>query len=505
MSVTRTTARPVPFDAELRTLAFVVAAGAMMTFLDSTIVNVAVTSLARGFHTSLSTIQWVLTGYGLSLSMIIPVTGWAVDRLGAKTAWIASLAVFIGGSVLCGAAWNIGALIVFRVIQGIGGGMILPIGQIMLARKAGPDRMARAMAVAAIPAMLGPVLGPVLGGLIVDDLSWRWMFFVNVPLCAIALVMAVKLLPGDACEHVRTRIDSRGLVLLAPGLTLVMYGLSQVGPDLIRSGIWVAAGAVFVAAYVLHARRIEIPLVSVRVFTRRAFGVSSVAMFVYLVAVYGFMVVLPVYFQVLRGESALDSGLLLIPLAVGGGLSMAVSGRLADQVAPRWIIVGGMVLVVAGAITFTRLGTEAGLPVVIGVLFVVSLGHGAILPAAMGSAYQGMPKPEIPPATATFNVIFRVSSSFGTALLAVILQDAISDRIPGANSLAAAARLHGESARSVLNNAFGQSFWWVAALAAVAALPAFFIPARKGAASMSSLLSPGVDSAAEPRSAVAAD
>ncbi|MBO0821413.1 MAG: hypothetical protein J2P26_11270, partial [Nocardiopsaceae bacterium] len=175
------------------------------------------------------------------------------------------------------------------------------------------------------------------------------------------------------------------------------------------------------------------------------------------------------------------------------------------QVAPRWIIVGGMVLVIAGAIMFTGLGPGASLPMVIGALFVASLGHGAILPAAMGSAYQGMPKPEIPPATATFNVIFRVSSSFGTALLAVILQDAISDRIPGAGSLSAAARLSGESARSVLNNAFSVSFWWVAALAALAVIPALFIPARKGAASMRSLLAPGADSPADPASAIAAD
>lgn len=504
MTATRTPAKPPPFDAELRALAFVVAAGAMMTFLDSTIVNVAVTSLVGDFHTSLGTIQWVLTGYGLALSMIIPVTGWAVDRLGAKTAWITSLVVFIAGSVLCGAAWNVTALIVFRIIQGIGGGMILPIGQIMLARKAGPDRMARAMGVAAIPAMLGPVLGPVLGGLIVDDLSWRWMFFVNVPLCALALVLAVKLLPRDS-GRVPARLDSRGLVLLAPGLTLIMYGLSEVGADLVRPWLWVAVGGACVAAYVLHARRMDTPLVSVRAFTRRAFGVSSAAMFVYLVAVYGFMVVLPVYFQVLRGESPLNAGLLLVPLAIGGGLSMAVSSRLADQIPARWIIVAGMVAVTAGAVMFTRLGPGASLPMVLGALLVVSLGHGAILPAAMGTAYQGMPKREIPPATATFNVIFRVSSSFGTALLAVILQDAIRDRVPGAGSLADSARLHGAHARAALTGAFADSFWWVAALAVVAAIPALFIPARKGAAAMRTLLSPATESQADAASAMAAD
>lgn len=466
-------------DSELRKLALVVVTGAIMSILDSTIVNVAITPLGRDLHTSLSTIQWALTGYLLALSMTIPVTGWAVERFGAKRAWIASLLLFISGSILCGAAWNVTALIVFRVLQGAGGGMMMPIAQTMLARKAGPERMARVMGVVAVPAMLGPVLGPVLGGLIVDDLSWRWMFYVNVPLCALALILAMKILPPDTAATT-ARIDRPGLALLPPGLAFTVYGLSAAGTDNTRMAIWLAAGAALVLAFVIHALRAPAaPLVSVRAFARRPFSMASAAMVIYVGAVFGFMVVLPVYFQVVRGLSPLRAGLLMAPIGLGAIITMPLSGRLAHRVAARWILIAGMLIVAAGAIVFTQIQVSTSLALLAAALFIVGLGHGAIMPPAMGASYQGMPKPEIPAATATFNVISRVGSSLGTAVLAVVLQQAIASRVPGAGGgLSGAARLHGPAALTALTSAFGVSFWWVAAIAAIAVIPAIFIPPR---------------------------
>lgn len=476
------TAAPTPwkqaaFDSDLRNLATVVITGAAMTILDTTIVNVAIAPLGRDFHTSLPTIQWVLTGYTLALSMSIPVTGWAVERFGAKTTWLFSLLLFIVGSILCGAAWNVTALIVFRILQGAGGGMIMPVGQTMLARQAGPERMARVMSVVAVPAMLGPVLGPVIGGLIVDDLSWRWMFYVNVPLCALALALAVKLLPRDA-GHAEARIDWPGLALLSPGLAILVYGLSRAGADNGQMAVWLAVGAIFVLAFAVYALRVAAPLVSVRAFARRAFGMSSAAMFIYTGALFGFMVVLPVYFQIVRGESPLRAGLLLAPVGIGAIITMSLSGRLADKIASRWIVIAGMIVVAAGALVFTQIHVGTSLALLAAALFVAGLGHGSIMPPAMGASYRGMPKAEIPAATATFNVAIRVGTSFGAAALAVVLQQAIRARIPGASgNLSDAAQLHGAGALSLLTSAFGAGFWWVAAIAAAAVLPALFIPA----------------------------
>lgn len=470
--------RTTAFDPELRRLAIVVMAGAIMSVLDTTIVNVAITPLGRDFHTSLSTIQWVLTGYTLALSMTIPLTGWAVDRLGAKTAWIGALLLFIAGSVLCGVAWNVASLIIFRVLQGIGGGMIMPVGQTMLARKAGPGRMARTMAVVAIPAMLGPVLGPVLGGLIVDDLSWRWMFFVNVPVCALALILAVRMLPRDESRS-PARVDALGVALLSPGLAALVYGLSQAGADNTRMGIGLGAGAIAIAAFLVRARGSSTPLISIRAFTRRAFGSSAAAMFIYTGAMFGFMVALPVYYQVVRGESPLRAGLLIAPMGLGAMLTMALSARLADRIASRWIAAAGMAIVVGGAIAYTQIHPSTSLLLLAIALFTAGLGHGAIMPPVMAAAYQGMPKPEIPSATATLNVAIRVGTSLGTAALAIVLQQAIRAHVPGAaGSLSRAAQLQGPHAHALLTTAFGQTFWWVAALAALAIVPALLIPHR---------------------------
>jgi len=493
MTPTRTPIKPAAFDSELRKLVLVVVIGAAMTILDSTIVNVALTPLGRDFHATLPVIQWALTGYGLALAMVIPVTGWAVERFGARTTWIASLVLFIVGSVLSGAAWNVTALIAFRVLQGVGGGMVLPVGQIMLARKAGPDRMARVMGVVAIPTMIGPLLGPVLGGLIMDDLSWRWMFYINVPLCAAALILAWRFLPADRRRPPARRFDGRGMALLSPGMAFCVYGLSEADADTVRFGLWTAAGAVCLAAYVVHARRTDHPLVSLRAFRRRAFAMSTVTMMVYLAAVYGFIVLLPVYFQVVRGESPMRAGLLLAPLTLGGGITMAVSGWLAHRVSARWIIMSGMAVVAAGAAGFTWLTPTTGVLLVAGTLLLASLGHGAILPTGMGTAYQGMEKAEIPSATATFNVVFRVASSIGTALFATVLQEAVKNRIPGTTSLAAARSLHDPADLALLASAFRVSFWAVAAVALIAVIPAFFLPGRANV-SMTSMLVPGGDS-----------
>src|SRR6202451_584815 len=166
---------------ELRRTSSVVVLGSIMSILDTTIVAVALATLGRDFHVSVTTIQWVATGYLLALSIVIPVTGWAVDRFGAKCVWIASLPLFVIGSCLCGVAWSANSLIAFRVVQGIGGGMLLPVGQSILARAAGPQRLGRVMSIIGVPLVLGPILGPVIGGLIVSNFFLRWIFFLNLP------------------------------------------------------------------------------------------------------------------------------------------------------------------------------------------------------------------------------------------------------------------------------------------------------------------------------------
>src|SRR3954465_5176038 len=216
-------------DRALMRLASVVVLGTIMSILDTTIVNVAIETLGRDLGSSLSSIQWVSTGYLLALATVIPLTGWSMERFGGRRMWMLSVALFLVGSTLCGLAWSTESLIVFRVLQGFGGGMIMPVGQAILAQAAGPERMGRIMAVIGVPTLLGPILGPVIGGLIVDNVSWRWIFFVNVPVGMVALALAWRVLPRVAVAGRGAVLDVRGLLLLSPGLGLLVYGLSQIG------------------------------------------------------------------------------------------------------------------------------------------------------------------------------------------------------------------------------------------------------------------------------------
>src|SRR5882757_5792407 len=184
-------------DRALLAVAGVVVLGAIMSILDTTVVNVAINTLSRDFDTSLSTIQWIVTGYTLALATVIPLTGWGADRFGTKRLYMLSIGLFIAGSALSGAAWSAESLIVFRVLQGLGGGMLMPAGMTILTRAAGPQRVGRVMAIIGVPMMLGPILGPILGGWLVDSASWRWIFFINVPIGAAALIMSLRILPRD--------------------------------------------------------------------------------------------------------------------------------------------------------------------------------------------------------------------------------------------------------------------------------------------------------------------
>ncbi|TYB48829.1 MDR family MFS transporter [Actinomadura chibensis] len=471
-------------DPHLRNLAIVVLLGAIMTVLDSTIVNVAVTALGKDFDTSLSTIQWVVTGYTLALSMAIPMTGWSVQRFGTRTMWLFSLGLFITGSLLCGLAWSLPSLVAFRVLQGLGGGMLMPVGQMMLVREAGPGRMGRVMSIVSVPAMLAPVLGPLLGGVIVDNLSWRWMFFVNIPFCAVALFAAVRMLPGDTERSKEARLDVLGLLLLSPGLAALVYGLSEAGNGASLSGprflCSVIGGGVLVIAFVAHALRSgDRALIELRRVSTRAFTGATSGFFLYSGAMYGVMILIPLFAGIVRGESALDAGWLLAPLGLGAMITMSVSGRLADKFGGRRFVVGGILLVLIGTMGLTTLDPDTGNNLIMASMLVVGLGHGMITPCLMALTYQGLPREAVPAATTGANILVRVGSSFGTAAAAIILQIAIRGEIPGASgNLAEAAAQNTAETPTLLTNAFTETFWWVAGVLVLSLLPIFAIPRR---------------------------
>jgi EmrB/QacA subfamily drug resistance transporter len=304
---------------EILVLGAVFVLGAIMTVLDLTIVNVAVPTIGRELGTSISSIQWVMTGYMLAFASVIPLTGWASERFGAKRVWTSSLLLFMLGSVLAGAAWSTASLIGFRVLQGIGAGMILPVGQTILAQAAGPQRMGRVMSVVGVPMLLGPILGNVIGGAIVDQVSWRWIFYINVPVGIVAVLAAVRLLP-EAKPRLGERLDLRGLLLLSPGIALFLYGMTEAGNQggfgRTRTIAAAAVGLALVALFIWHASlRGKTALIDLSLFRRRGFATAAALNFLLIGALFGSLLLLPLYYQLVRHETPLRVGLLLVPPA----------------------------------------------------------------------------------------------------------------------------------------------------------------------------------------------
>ena len=453
---------------EVWPIAIVVIVGAIMSILDTTIVNVALQTLRTDLGASLATIQWVSTAYLLALASVIPLTGWAAERLGPRRVWMTVVAAFVLSSALCGLAWSAGVLIGFRVLQGLAGGMIMPVGMITLAQAAGPQHMGRTMSVVGVPMLLAPVLGPVLGGLLVDDLSWRWIFYVNVPIGLVGLALAAKLLPseralGHSGEEVPV-LDWPGLLMLSPGVAAIVFGLSEYGqhrtPTVTIAWLPVLIGVLLVTAFGRHALRVRFPIVEIRLFASRGFAAAAATTFLIGAALFGSMILLPLYYQIARGESALQAGLLIVPQGLGAAVAMNVGGRLTDRYGGGRVIPFGLVCIALGTLPFALVSPHTPYWLLgLGLVF-RGFGLGGSMMPAMAAAYATLERHEVPRATPMLNVLQRVGGSLGVAIFTVILENGIDDR-----------RAHGAGP----SGAFGHTYLWAVVAGLIALVPAFVL------------------------------
>jgi len=486
-SSAQSTTGPEPLDRETMVVAAVVLLGAIMSILDTTVVNVAIDHLAIAFHATLTTIQWVVTGYTLALAAVIPVTGWAADRFGTKRIYMTSLVLFTLGSIASGLSWSAESMIVFRVLQGVGGGMIMPTVMTIMTRKAGPHRMGRVMGILGVPMLLAPIMGPILGGWLVDDVSWRWIFFINVPIGVVAFILALIVLEPDESQPAH-RLDWLGMALLSPGLAVLIYGLaesSSYGFGSARSWGPTALGVLLIACWLVHSWRVAAPLIDIRTFTHTRAGYAGLSFFLFAISVFGTMLLVPLYFQAVRGASALDAGLLMAPGGFGAMLLMPVSGKLTDRYGPTWLPATGLPLVAVGLIPFVFVGASTSYVLLCAGSFVQGLGMGLSMMPNMTAAMQAVPRSAIARTSTAMNIIRQAGASIGTAILSVILASAITSNLAstvgahasgsGSGGLAALqhlpARAHAVIA-TPLAQAFGSTFIWALAMIAVAFLPA---------------------------------
>jgi EmrB/QacA subfamily drug resistance transporter len=449
-------------DPSLKRLAAALVVGAMAPLFDSTIVSVALHSLATDLHASVDTIQWVSTGYLLALGVTVPIVGWLQRRIGGRRLWMVALVVFLIGSVLCSLAWDAPSLIAFRVVQGVGGGAMLPLLTTLLMQAAGGRGLGRLMSVVSLPTALGPILGPVIGGLILGAGDWRWLFWVNVPFAVAGLVLAWFLIPRDG-PTARARLDVVGLVLLSPAIVALLFGLSDVSKDggFARFDVWapVAAGALLLVGFTVWALRLrDAALVDVRLLRHRPLAASAALMFLTGASLYGAMLLLPLSFQELHGTDALGAGLLLIPQGVGSLLSRSIAGRLNDRIGGRAVALVAFAVVGIATVPFAFADAATSEWWLGLALLVRGVGLGAVFIPLMAVGFVGLAREEVPHASIVTRIAQQVGGAAGTAVLAVILQGAVVASGPVA--------------------AFQDAFWWAVGFTALAVVLSLLLPGR---------------------------
>ncbi|THF75729.1 MDR family MFS transporter [Cohnella fermenti] len=470
MKATSATPPKEKIDRQILKVALILIFGAVASQLDSTMINVAIDTLAFDLHSTVATIQWVITGYVLTMGLAVPISGWAINRFGGKRVYMFSLWIFLGSSVLCSFAWNTGSLIGFRLLQGVGAGLLIPTMQNVLVQSAGGRGLGRLIAIISIPALLGPILGPVIGGLIMDNLSWRWIFYVNIPITLVALWLSWRHIPTDAPPKGKQTLDIAGLLLLSPAFAALIYGISEISTHggLNSAGVWVplAGGVILMAGYIVYALRTSrTPLVDLHLFKSRHFLASNMTLFLAGMVMNGALLLLPLYYQQVRGETVLATGLLLIPQGVGMLLTRSWIGKLSDRMSARTIVTVSLAVTAVATIPFA-FAEAATSHLLLGAAQLVrgAALNGLLIPI-MVSAYAGLKKEQVPHASISTRIFQTIGGAFGSAVLATVVSHQL------ANSSAASLQAVAES--------YQAAFWWSIGFTVAAFIPALLLSGSK--------------------------
>ncbi|BAH06478.1 MDR family MFS transporter [Clostridium kluyveri] len=450
--------------------AIVLVVGALAPLFDSTMVNVAIHTIAVDMKTTISTVQWVATGYVLAMGLTVPISGWATKRFGCKRSYIFSLALFFIGSVCSMLSWNIGSMIIFRVIQGISAGLMMPVLQTELVQISGGRNLGRIMSIVSIPAMLGPILGPVLGGIIVNSLNWRAIFLVNIPICIVAIPLALWGIPADKLLEKKASLDVIGLLLLSPAFALLIYGIAQIATHrgLNSSAVYVPLiiGIVLMASYVVYALNTKRePALNLRLFKSVNFSASNILLIFSGIITNGALLMLPLYYQEVRGASALSAGLWLLPQGIGMLLTRSWAGKAADRDGSRNIVLMSLAAIVMGTLPFAFAGTDTNMILLAVALLIRGSGLGGLFIAIMASALIGLQRDQVPHASIATRIFQTIGGAFGSAILATVAEQQMAG--------------HVQSDLHAIAYAYDVSFWWAIGFAVVAAIPALFLAVRK--------------------------
>lgn len=454
-----------PIPKSIMNVVWILVLGSIMPLLDSTMVNIAINHLSNDFKSGLDLIQWVVTGYVLAMAVCVPLAGWVVQRINGKWLMISANIVFLAGSIAAGFCGSINLLIIFRIIQGCSAGFIVTLITTLLVQIAGKDRMGRLISVISIPSVLGPILGPVIGAVIVQYLSWRYIFFVNIPIGILAIILMILKLPDFTPTNKKAKFDYIGIMLLAACSASLIYGITMAA----KSGTFnnsttirfLITGSVILAAYVIYAVfKKERAILPLHLFRSKNFSAVMVGLFLAGIATNGPMLLLPLFFQNIKGFSVLNAGLILIPQGVGMLIARPLIGKLTDKLGARNVVLVSLTFAIFGTIPFVFFGKTSSLIAVCAVLFVRGIGIGGVTIPMMTDAYTGVAKEEIAQASVGSRLVQNIGGAFGSAVLATVVSLSSQGKSPTI---------------SLMTTAYHDGFMLALTLCVVLIIPALFL------------------------------
>ncbi len=458
-------------DPRILKLSLILMVGAIAPLLDFTMANVAVKTLATDLNSTVSVVQWVITGYMLAMGLAVPLSGWAVERFGGKNTYIFSLGIFFVGSLLASLSWNIESLIVFRLIQGLGAGLLIPTLQTILVGLCKNRGLGHIISIISIPSLLAPILGPVIGGIIVELLTWRWIFYVNLPVTIVGMLLVLWKIPSHKPSGEKPRLDTRGLALLSPAIVFIIFGITQISKygGFNSSGVFVPLliGFALLAAFIVYAFRTKRePVLNLRLFKIKNYFGSNIMLFFSGMVMSGAMFILPLYYQQVRGESVLLTGLLMIPQGIGMLVTRSWIGGLADRMGPRNIVLVSLAAMIAGTLPFVFSGPGTSMILLAAAMVVIGAAQNGLWIPVTVSAYMGLHKHDVPNASMSIRIFQTIGSAFGAAILATIIDNHIAQSAASTPQATA--------------GAFDVGFLGLIACCVIAFVPSFLLSTRKG-------------------------
>jgi len=428
---------------DLIRIALVLVLGAIAPMLDTTMVNIAVNHFGQDFHTSLDMVQWIMTGYVLAMGIAVPFSGWLIQRFDGKSVYFMAELLFMISSLLAGFAWSIDSLIVFRLVQGFAAGLIIPLLTTLMVQTAGQENIGKLMAIVGFPIILGPILGPVIGGLIVQYVSWRWIFFINVPIGIFALYFIYRKLPRFPASDKHAGLDWFGILLLGGLSASFIYGISEgaSGSGFGHAGTigFIALGAVLTVIYIVYAlRRPKSVIVPLHLFRFKNFTGSAISLFLAGTGTNGAMLLLPLFFQNIKQDSVIMAGLSLIPQGVGMMLVRPMIGKLTDKIGARLVVLAAIAITFAGTLPFIWFSQDTPYWLIGIVLLIRGIGIGGITIPVMTDSYTGLSGGQIPQASVATRIIQNIGGAFGSAVLATVVANQIRQAVPSIPQMSSA-------------------------------------------------------------------